>query len=177
MKSLPKVQIKPAKTVQTIFLWSCMAVLLSSSFPKLAASESAPGKLEIEPKARLEALWVTDFVLAIEKAKAEKKALLLNFTGSDWCGWCHRIEREIFAHHHFLDFAEENLVLVYLDFPRRKSLPAHLQKQNRELGDFFGVTGYPTLILLSPDGEPLGRLGYMQGGPKTFVRAVRKLQR
>ncbi len=118
--------------------------------------------------------WRNDYAAAVASAAENKRPLLLNFTGSDWCVWCHRLRDEVFQTQVFANYASESLVLVELDFPRKKTLPTELKKQNDTLAEKFSVTGYPTVILLSPEGTELARLGYMQGGPKTFVRELKR---
>src|SRR6476661_672707 len=118
------------------------------------------GKLQAE---NLE--WLGDLGRAQEKAKAENKFVMLDFTGSDWCPWCIRLKREVFDKPEFATFAQQKLVLVEVDFPEQKMM-AHLQKQaNAQLKKRFHITGYPTIVMLSPDGEQLGRFGFVNGGP------------
>lgn len=117
----------------------------------------------------------TDYVQAVADADAAGKAVLLDFTGSDWCGWCRRLDEEGFGRKAFKDFAAERLVLMEVDFPRRKTLAEAVAAQNRELAERFGVSGYPTIVLLDEGGKEIGRLGYMQGGAKTFVRELKRL--
>src|SRR5882672_6835374 len=74
--------------------------------------------------------WLTDAKKAQEQAKAEKKLVLLDFTGSDWCGWCIRLNKEVFSKPEFQDYAAKNLVLVEVDFPRSKTQSAELKAQN-----------------------------------------------
>jgi len=119
--------------------------------------------------------WGTDFAAASVRAAAEGRAIVLNFTGSDWCVWCHRLRDEVFVHQPFGDYAGTSLVLVEVDFPRRSKLPEALATQNRALADRFKVESYPTILVLNSAGEEIGRLGYMQGGPKTFVRELKRL--
>ncbi len=121
--------------------------------------------------------WTDDFTAALEQGRTDGRYLLLNFTGSDWCVWCHRLRDEVFVQDAFLDYAAESLVLVEVDFPMKKVLPDSVQAQNAELDERFDVSGYPTIVIVSPDNEEIGRLSYMQGGAKTFVRAVKKLIR
>ena len=90
-------------------------------------------------------VWHTDVNKAINISVQTNKPLFLFFTGSDWCGWCKRLVKEVFVKPEFATWATENIVLVELDFPRRTKLSAELQKQNRELGQMFGVRGYPTI--------------------------------
>jgi thiol:disulfide interchange protein len=139
-----------------------------------AAAEAAPVP-DTLPAAVAGAPWVTDFAAASVQAREQGRAILLNFTGSDWCVWCHRLRDEVFRQPWFLDYAGANLVLVEIDFPRRTNQPGALAAQNKQLDERFGVSGYPTIILLNADGAEIGRLGYMQGGSKTFVRELKRL--
>jgi protein disulfide-isomerase len=109
--------------------------------------------------------WFTDASMAQEKARQEKKALLLDFTGSDWCGWCMKLKREAFDQAEFAEFAKTNLILVEVDFPMHKQLePAQLET-NKRLAASYHVAGYPTLILLGSEGRQLGAVpGYLPGG-------------
>ena len=119
--------------------------------------------------------WTTDFNAAKEQAARENKAVLINFTGSDWCGWCIRLKNEVFSQPEFNAYAEKNLVLVEIDFPKRKTLPAAQQRANVLLADKMKVAGYPSLVFLNSKGVEIGRGGYRPGGAKPFVEATAKL--
>ncbi len=120
---------------------------------------------------RVEALdWETDLEIASLTTKASGKFMLLDFSGSDWCGWCIKLEKEVFSQNAFKDFAEKNLVCVLVDFPRKKMQTGELKQQNRDLATKYGIQGYPTIIILSPDGEPVGKTGYLQGGPGKYAQ-------
>jgi protein disulfide-isomerase len=121
--------------------------------------------------------WLTDVPKAQEKAKAEKKLVMLDFTGSDWCGWCIKLNKEVFSQPEFADYAKENLVLVEVDFPRGKAQTAELKKANAALQDKYKVEGYPTIIVLNEDGKKVGELGYQPGGPKPFIAELDKLKK
>jgi thioredoxin-related protein len=121
------------------------------------------------------ATWLTDFAAAQQKAKAGHKSLLLDFTGSDWCGWCMKLDREIFATPEFREFADKNLVLVKVDFPRQHPQSAAEQAQNQQLAAQYQVQGFPTLVVLNSDGHQAGTLGYMRGGPQPFLKALAEL--
>jgi thioredoxin-related protein len=119
--------------------------------------------------------WMTDYDKAIEMAKQEKKAVLLNFTGSDWCVWCMKLDKDVFSKPDFKKYAREKLVLVEIDFPQGKPLTRKLQKQNEALRDKFGINGFPTLILLDSAGNKLGEYsGYVEGGPDAFIALLEK---
>ena len=113
--------------------------------------------------------WTDDYEKALEQAKKEKKNVLLDFTGSDWCGWCIKLDKEVFSKPKFKSFAKDNLVLVEVDFPQGKRLPRKTQEQNEMLKDKFGIRGFPTLIVLDADGNKVGQLGYLPGGPDAFI--------
>ena len=116
--------------------------------------------------------WSTDYQQALNDARRKQRRILVNFTGSDWCGWCIRLKKEVFDTEDFKKYAEDKLVLLEIDFPRRKQLPPAHQQANRELMEKFGVQGFPTLFLLNPDGKAIGQLGYTPGGPKAFISAL-----
>ena len=120
------------------------------------------------------ASWESDYSAAVAKARTEKKALLINFTGSDWCGWCVRLHKEVFSQREFDQYAADNLILVEIDFPRRKKQSAALRAANEQLARKFGVEGFPTLILLNSEGKRIGQLGYEPGGPAAFIASLQK---
>ena len=127
--------------------------------------------------------WSTDYRKAQEEAKASHKLVLLNFTGSDWCGWCTQLDRVILNQQQFKDYASKNLVLVVIDFPRRngpvwKGQSVELKKQNMELADKFNVEGFPTLVVLSPEGKTVWRYdGYYSGGLAAFLAELDKARK
>jgi protein disulfide-isomerase len=119
--------------------------------------------------------WTTDYAAALATAKAENKRVVLFFTGSDWCGWCKRLQAEVLTKPEFAAYANESLVLVELDFPNRKKLPAALTAQNEKLLDKFKVEGFPTLVVLNNAGKKIGEIGYQAGGPVPFVEALKQM--
>lgn len=119
--------------------------------------------------------WETDFEKASSTAKASGKYMLLDFSGSDWCGWCKRLEKEVFSQDAFKDFTEKNLVCVLVDFPRAKEQSKELKQQNIDLARKHGIMGYPTIIILSPDGKTVGKIGYLQGGPWEYARHLKEI--
>jgi thiol:disulfide interchange protein len=115
--------------------------------------------------------WYTNLDEVHQLSKKTGKPIFGFFTGSDWCGWCHKLQREVFAKDAFVKWANEKVILLELDFPRKKQLPADLAKQNRELQAAFKVTGYPTIWIFNTDKDDegrfnltaLGKLGYPRG--------------
>ncbi len=120
--------------------------------------------------------WLTDFKKAQEDAKSNKKLLLLDFTGSDWCGWCIRLDKEIFSKPEFKEYATKNLVLMEIDFPRGKELTGTERTQNEQLAMRFGIQGFPTIVILDSEGKKVGELGYMRGGPSALIAELDKLR-
>jgi uncharacterized protein YyaL (SSP411 family) len=113
--------------------------------------------------------WMEDATAAAARAKREDKPLLLNFSGSDWCEYCISLQEEVFSTPEFQTYAQQHLVLCAVDFPRKRVLPAGLAAKNQALSDEHQIRGYPTLILMSPDGEKLWQGGYSPGGPRAFI--------
>lgn len=120
--------------------------------------------------------WDDDYEKALAKAKAEKKMVVLDFTGSDWCGWCMKLDKEVFSQKEFKDYAKENLVLVEVDFPQQKKLSKKVKEQNDKLQAEHKVQGYPTIIVLNPEGKKVGELGYQKGGPAPFIAKLDELK-
>lgn len=119
--------------------------------------------------------WLIDFA-ATQKAAADKKLpIFALFTGSDWCPWCIKLEKEVLSQKAFIDYAEKNLVLFKADFPRKKKIDPAMLKANRELQTKYLVQGFPTVVLLNADGTVIGNTGYEPGGPEKYVANLRKL--
>jgi protein disulfide-isomerase len=127
--------------------------------------------------AKAESNWQTDFKKAQEQAKADHKLLLVDFTGSDWCGWCIKLNREVFSKPQFQEYASKNLVLLEIDFPRSKAQSDMVKKQNEELAVHYQIQGFPTVIVLNGEGRKVGEFGYMQGGPEAFIAELEKLRK
>lgn len=115
--------------------------------------------------------WYTDVNKAYDVSIKSDKPVFAFFTGSDWCGWCHRLQSNVFAKQGFKDWAKKNVILLELDFPRKKQLPEAIASQNSSLQQFFGVQGYPTvwIFFMTKDQKTskfnisaLGQLGYPQ---------------
>jgi thioredoxin-related protein len=119
--------------------------------------------------------WGTDYKAALAQAAEQKRPILVDFTGSDWCGWCIKLDKETFSQPAFKEYADTNLVLLEADFPNSKNLSDELKKQNEELQKKFGVEGFPTLVLLDSSGKEIARqVGYLEGGPAALIDWVKK---
>jgi thioredoxin-related protein len=121
--------------------------------------------------------WASDFEAAKKQAAEQKKDLLIDFTGSDWCGWCIKLNDEVFKHDAFKNGVKDSFVLVEIDFPKDKSkLTEELQKQNSELGKKYAVRGYPTILLTDAEGRPYAATGYQKGGAEPYVAHLNELR-
>ncbi len=120
--------------------------------------------------ARAELTWLTDLDEAKKVATKENKKLLVDFTGSDWCGYCIKLHKEVFDTPEFEKFAKD-YVLVELDFPKRKEQPAAEKAKNQAAQKKYGVNGFPTVLILTVGGKVLNRAeGYSpDSGPSAYL--------
>ena len=134
-------------------------------------------KPEAETKTEISADegWSTDFEGAKKRSAEKNIPILADFSGSDWCGWCIKLDNEVFSKKEFQEYAKSNLVLFLADFPARKKLADNVVKQNAELAEKYGIRGYPTVLLLDKDGKVLARTGYQAGGPEAYVKHIKSL--
>lgn len=119
--------------------------------------------------------WQTDYAKASTNAVKAGRFMLLDFCGSDWCGWCMKLDKEVFNQKDFADYAKTNLVCIRLDFPHQKKLSPKLKEQNEALAKEYGVKGFPTVVILSPEGDLAGRTGYQEGGAKKYVGSLKEM--
>ena len=162
-----------------------IVALLAFAFSTLLINNSCEAQASAEYKAHADG-WLVDVNKAYELSKETNKPIMANFTGSDWCGWCIRLKGEVFDKPEFKTWAEDNVVLLELDFPRRTKLPANYVEQNRGLQSAFGVRGYPTIWVfnLAKDEstgqfkiDALGKTGYVRGGPGAFITTVDNMKK
>jgi len=122
--------------------------------------------------------WKTDVSKAQEQAKKEKKLVLLDFTGSDWCGWCIKLDHDTFSKKEWADYAKTNLVLVQVDFPHEKEQSDEQKKANEALQKKYNVEGFPTIIVVKPDGTVVWtKEGYLSGGPKAMIDEIEQAKK
>ena len=137
-----------------------LAILAASASLGLAAAES----------------WTTDWEAAKARSKAENKPILIYLTGSDWCGWCKKLEKEVITQKAFLDYAGENFVLMEADLPKKKEQSAELKKQNKALEKTYLNGGYPTMYVLDAEGKKLSEdLGELKGGTDGYIAKLKEL--
>ena len=115
--------------------------------------------------------WTDDFEAAKTKAAKEGKLLLVDFSGSDWCGWCMKLDDEVFSKKEFIRAAQMDFVLVMIDSPRNKEkLSKKARRQNPELVKKYGIRGYPTVLVMDAEGNVVARTGYRRGGVKEYIK-------
>lgn len=134
------------------------------------------GEQTPEPKA-VEFVWVTDFDKALAAAKESQKPIFAFFTGSDWCPWCIKFESEISSKEEFQDYAKNTFVLFKADFPRTKKIESELRKKNADLAEKYEVEGFPTVLLLDPDGKKIVTTGYRTGGVEAYIDHLKSLMK
>ncbi len=152
----------------------CMVVVL------VLVSVSGICVAEVDKKGAAPGKWTMDFDAARKVASAKKLPILLNFSGSDWCGWCKLMEENVFSKKEWKDYAKDNMLMVVLDFPRDKTIvPANYARRNDEFKNRYKVEGFPTFILLDDDAETV--LGRLSAGrdktPESFKGEVAPLVR
>lgn len=127
------------------------------------------------PLIAADASWSEDFAAAKKAAQEANKPMLVDFTGSDWCHWCVKLDKEVFSHDVFKSFAKDNLVLFKADFPRRGTQSESTKAQNKKLAEQFNVEGFPTIFILDHNEKIIGQLGYQPGGPEKYVEAIKAI--
>jgi len=113
--------------------------------------------------------WYTNFDEASMVASQSRRPMVLYFTGSDWCGWCKKMDQEVFASSEFQNAVGGKYIFVKLDFPMNSKLPESEMRQNAQLKQRYGVTGYPTLVLIDSEGSFIGETGYRSGGGRSYA--------
>lgn len=117
--------------------------------------------------------WTTNLGKAIQQAKTENKAVLVNFTGSDWCQWCFKLSDEVFSTDEFKEYADNSLILVKVDFPQNIEQTYQTKMYNQSLAQKFGVQGFPTIIIINNKGVPVAKTGYQPGGPVKYINQIK----
>lgn len=120
-------------------------------------------------------VWNENLEKAVKIAKKEDKAILINFSGSDWCKWCKRLDAEVFTQKEFINYAEKNLVLVKIDFPQYKQQDPAVQSYNKELAQMFRVQGFPTVVVINKKQKLAAYTGYQEGGAGNYVKYLKSI--
>ncbi len=154
------------------------AALAKQQAAQQAAQAAAQPAADMPPptgKPGADGAWTTDVLAAAASAKDLGRPLLIDFTGSDWCSWCMKLEREVFVTPAFVAWAARHVVLMRADFPKKTQLPKALAEQNDMLAQRFGIKGFPTVEIIAISGAYLGSLGYQEGGPDPWIAAASKM--
>lgn len=120
-------------------------------------------------------VWLTDYDKALAQAKIQKRPVLVDFTGSDWCIWCMKLHSEVFSQPVFESWAQKKVVLLKLDFPRRTPQSDAVKKANAALAEKYHIEGFPTILILDENGNEKARTGYRRGGPEAYVKQLETL--
>ncbi|MBL4848642.1 MAG: thioredoxin family protein [Planctomycetes bacterium] len=141
--------------------------LLAAGFNASTGKAGKPGKSGKSGGA--DGGWQTNYDAAVALSRKTGKPILADFTGSDWCGWCIRLKKEVFNTSEFKAWAKENVILLEVDFPSRAPQSDALKKQNKALAEKYSIEGFPTVLMLDADGTLIGTTGYVKGGPKAWI--------
>ncbi len=141
--------------------------LLSLIAAPVFADDKPPAKQT--ETAKDESGWYTDYAEAQKAARKAKKPIIMLFTGSDWCGWCIKLERQILSKDEFKTWSEKKAVLFKADFPKKKKPAAEIARQNETLAQKFGIQGYPSVIVTDAHGKVLGNTGYQDMTPDKYT--------
>jgi thioredoxin-related protein len=164
------------KGVQTIANPRSMAVFthLPMNMKSLLSAVLFVCALPVGARAEAPKGWTDNYAQAVETAKTEKKYLLLDFTGSDWCGFCKLLDKEVFSTPQFANWAKKNVVLVQVDFPHQTPLTDEVKKQNSGLAAKYPVAGYPSIVVIKPSGKEIAKeVGYNPGtGAAAYIRGL-----
>jgi len=126
-----------------------------------------------QPKTDSDINWFSNLEDALAQAKSKNLPVIVDFTGSDWCIWCKKLDAEVFAQKSFSDYAKKNLIMVKLDFPKSIKQTQEIKDYNRAILDKYGVQGFPTIVILNSKGDEIGRTGYQQGGPDAYIEHLK----
>ena len=118
-------------------------------------------------------VWHATIEEAVEVANKEDKPILVQFSGSDWCKWCIKLNNEVFFTKGFADYAKDNLVLVNLDFPQAIPQTDAVKNYNRTQMRKYGVRGFPTVLLMDKDANVVLQTGYQPGGPSAYIQHIK----
>lgn len=125
----------------------------------------------LAPVPDLEDGWWTRYETAVRVSEKTGKPLMVNFTGSDWCSYCHVLDGDVFATPEFETWAQNNVVRVKVDFPQQKELPAWMKEQNEALAQKYGVQGFPTILFMDGNGTVMGQTGLVEHrGPNPWIK-------
>ncbi len=156
-------------TKKVIILSALITLIMISA----CIAENPEGSKENTEESKI--AWFTNLEKAQEVAQERNIPIFIHFTGSDWCGWCWKLEEEIYSKPIFQEYVAENMVMVKIDFPKKTKQSTEIVTYNRTLATRFGIRGFPTVQLLDPDGTPIAQTGFQYGGPEKYIEHLKEL--
>lgn len=169
-------KLPEGRRVRNLRVLLVAAALLAASCSQQKTAETTPEVSEA-PTGAAKSGWLTSYDQAQKEAQSKHRLLLMDFTGSDWCGWCIMLDKEVFSQPEFKEYASKNLVLLELDFPRQRQVPAETMAQNQRLAMQYQIQGFPTVVVLDSSGKQVGAIGYTPGGPQAFIAQLERLRK
>ena len=127
------------------------------------------------PNTTDEIKWLTNLEDAMSEAKVKNLPIFVDFTGSDWCGWCFKLDEEVFEKQSFIDYAKDNLIMLELDYPKSIQQTPEVKKYNNDIAKKYGIQGFPTILLLDMNGKEIARTGYQPGGAPNYIDHIEEL--
>jgi len=147
-----------------VFAALCGAAHAADPAPK-ADPATKTGETATDP-------WFTDYAKAQAQSRKDKKPIVIFFTGSDWCGWCKKLDGQILSTDTFKTWATKNVVLMKADFPHKTKLPAAEAAQNEKLSNQYHIEGFPTILVVDSHGKLYGESGYKDLTPDAYVKEL-----
>lgn len=157
------------KSMKTIFI----ALFLGLSCQYSMANQYATSERH---QASSSINWMTDYQAALQLSRDSSKPIVLFFTGSDWCGWCNKLEDEALNTREFAEMAKDQFIFVKLDFPQSSPLDPKTKAQNQRLKNQYSIQGYPTIIMIDGNEKVIGSTGYVAGGGRNYAEHLKQLK-
>ena len=154
-------------------LLSAAVVLTASAMFAAPAKKHTPSRAQRSEPYRI----VNDYKEAQRISERTRKPIMIIFSGSDWCGWCVKLDNEVFSKKEFQNWAKDHLVVYLADFPRSKKIPPAQKAQNDQLARKYRIQGFPTVLLVNAKGDVIARTGYRRGGPAKYVQHLKQYVR
>jgi len=120
-------------------------------------------------------VWLTDWNEAMKMAQSLARPVLVDFTGSDWCIWCQKLEEEVFSKDEFIKYAKDNFILLKVDFPREIEQSDKLKAFNQQKLKEYKVEGFPTIVIINEKSQEIARTGYRPGGAEKYIKHLEEL--
>ncbi len=120
-------------------------------------------------------VWLTDWNEAMKMSQSYARPVVVDFTGSDWCIWCQKLEEEVFSKDEFMEYAKNNFILLKVDFPREIEQSDELKAFNQQKLKEYKVEGFPTIVIINEKSQEIARTGYRPGGAEKYIKHLEEL--